>query len=105
MTLPVRVDRIAKAMPTWVPSLLCLVGGLTSVSTGVVIATGRLQRLRQLRIRRHRALAQLPDGWGTWFARGFADLTGASGVLSALGVLLFWVGLGVWLASVGLRLV
>ena len=91
-------------MPTWMTSLLCLVGGLASVGTGVVLAAGQLQRVGRLHQRRHRVLGGLPEGWGTWFAQGFADLMLGRSLVFALGVLTFWTGLGLWLAAVGLGL-
>ena len=91
-------------MPEWLIGLFCIVSGVTAVGTGVLMTAHRVQRIRRVRTKQAGALSTQPDGWGLWFAQGFADMTTGTNLMFASALLLAWVLLGAWLTGLGLRL-
>jgi len=71
---------------------------------GLTLSKARLQHVKRVQRSRLALLAGMPEGWGAWFFQGFADMTVSAGALSAVGILVFWIALGMWIASVGIRL-
>jgi hypothetical protein len=91
-------------MPQWLVGLFSILSGLTAIGTGSILATLRFRKLLKTHARRTRLLALHADGWGSWFARGFTDMTLGTRLLQTSVMLAAWILLGAWLAGLGLQL-
>ena len=91
-------------MPQRIVSLLCSGGGFIAISLGVLLARDHLRRARRLHRKTGLIHAAMPEGWGSWFFQGFADLTAGTRWAVAACLLVFWMIVGIGLVSVGVRL-
>ena len=91
-------------MPESIVGIFCILSGFIAIVTGLVLAGQRLQRVARI-YRRHRGvLATMPEGWGVWFVEGFAEMMVGTNFVVACGIVMLWIVLGAWLASLGFRL-
>lgn len=81
-----------------------MLGGAGSVAAGLLVASRRLRKVKRAHHKRGLVHAALPEGWGTWFFQGFSDVTMGTRWIVTILLLVFWIGLGVSLFSLGLRL-
>ncbi len=90
-------------MPQWIVSILCLGGGFIAISLGVLLARDRLRRARRLHRKTGLIHAAMPEGWGSWFFQGFADVTAGTRWAVAACILAFWMIVGIGLMSLGVH--
>lgn len=87
-----------------------LISGLVIVMGAIAMVVGVLMAMRRLQLagRFSRRIAVLsdtmPEGWSSWFLRGFSGITMGTHWLVAAAVLIGWVAAGVCLMSLGLQL-
>jgi len=83
---------------------LCVTSGLLAVGMGLWLSASRLRRTRRVHRKRGLVHAAMPEGWGSWFFQGFADVTmGTRWMVAGLTLAAFLV-LGVSLVCLGLHL-
>jgi len=82
--------------------MVCVISGLVAIAAGLIVTQGRLQQAGRAHRKTSRVHATLPDGWGSWFFHGFANVSKGVGVVTALAQLAVWVVVGVGLVSLGL---
>jgi len=75
-----------------------------AIGMGLVLAVSRLRRTRRVHRKRGLVHAAMPEGWGSWFFQGFADVTMGTRWVVAVLLLTFWSVLGVTLVSLGIHL-
>ena len=91
-------------MSSPVLGFVCMLGGAGSLAVGLLVVTRRLRRIARVHHKRGLVHAAMPEGWGTWFFQGFSDVTMGTRWAVTILLLVFWIGLGVSLFSLGIRL-
>lgn len=81
----------------------CVAGGVILIGLGLLMARGRLVRMSRARRKRGLIHPAMPEGWGTWFFQGFANVTWGARWVATMAWLFFCVIVGVGLISLGLQ--
>ena len=88
----------------WILGALCIVSGLTAIGLGLSLTTEQWRKAKRVHRIQSTALLSMPEGWGPWFAQGFFDMTVATRFTTTAALFVCWMILGIWIASIGLRL-
>jgi len=91
-------------MQAGMAGVLCVVGGLAAIASGLAMAATRMKRAQRVHQKSSSKMAAMPEGWGFWFFHGFSAMTLGTDVVRAVFRLAFWTVLGMGLIGVGFRL-
>ena len=83
---------------------LVVVTGLAALGVGVAAAASRLRDAGRAYRKTETLYAAMPDGWTSWFVGGFSGLSVGTQWLWAAVSLVSWVGAGLCLIGLGVRL-
>ena len=83
---------------------LVIAMGLIAAAVGIAVAIHRLQTASRVYHRTAILYDAMPEGWTSWFLKGFSTLSvGSHWVLASL-LLIGWMTAGACLVGLGLRL-